>query len=111
MRNASEEGQHAEIRDGAASRGQCHRNAQPAGVGPCGHAQNQHTPVHDVQGCSYAGRRPFDSLAAIRAAHHSGVPCEEGNIFQYQHHTTPTNSLSYPPGKQKLNYRRVYAHH
>ena len=38
---------------------------------------SQHAPVHDVQGCSYAGRRPLDSLADIRAAHHSGVPCVE----------------------------------
>ena len=33
--------------------------------------------MHDVQSCSYTGRRPLDSLSDIRAAHHSGVPCVE----------------------------------
>ena len=84
--------QNASIRDGAASHGQVrlqplaqyqqhHRNAQPAGVGPFGHAQSQYTPVHDVPSCSYAGKGPLDSLADIRATHHSGggggVPCLE----------------------------------
>ena len=35
------------------------------------------TRVDDVQSCSYTSRGPLDSLADIRAAHHSGVPCVE----------------------------------
>ena len=80
--------QHAEIKDDAAACGpvrlqpltqyqQRHLNAQPAGVGPSGQAQSRYTPVHDVQGCSYAGMGPLDSLADIRAGYHSGVPCVE----------------------------------